>query len=309
MKSLRTMTEKTAGRVLALATAVLLSLGAIPALTQSAYNLGGVFVAPFAASSRAQTVTAADTEPAMYIKYVGTASATTTVAVEANGDLTFVENGAAHDGFECPVSGALGGVIDVSDVACDTIGEVVDVINKDADGVFKAVIGAALRSDSSNASFLADAADTEVKDPRGEVVFWDSSNLDDVNLGLFDKNLGVRNWLPEGARKLPRNPFADHEQVLQYAHVKVTNLGTIGNYEVHCVVENYVDGSTSTETDTVLYLEPGAASTVVGLVNEFINAGGLRCQGGKILFRALASGADTTAFEAFVTGYSVPIKR
>src|SRR5688572_9745719 len=100
----------------------------------------GLQIVPFEAEFLSEQQLAADTEPLIAIKYVGTAVVTTSVAVEADGNLTFVEGGAAHDGFECPVSAPLGGVIDVSDTACDTWGEVVDIINNDADGVFKAVL-------------------------------------------------------------------------------------------------------------------------------------------------------------------------
>lgn len=85
------------------------------------------------------------------IKFVGTAQSGT-VAVAAGGDITLKvgdsSSEAADTTTECPVSGALGGVIDVSDAACNTLGEVVDSINSSAN--WRAVIIDGLRSDSSD---------------------------------------------------------------------------------------------------------------------------------------------------------------
>lgn len=288
--------------------------GSAPYLTPPAdaqgVNVFGVQATPYRAVWKSQIVTAADTSPALYIKYYGPGGAsTTTVAVEADSNLTFVVNGAAYTGFECPVSGALGGVIDVSDAACNTLGEVVDVINATATsfstGYFRAVIAAGARADSSNAVLLADAADTEVLRPEGEVVFWDSSATDDTEVGLWDSNLGVREFI-SGVR-VPSNPFEDRTSVLLWGHEKITNGGTFTNTEVHCTVENYRDGGTpGSEVDTIIYLEAAPASGTAGAVSEFVNAGGLRCDGGKLWMRTLASGADSSAIEMFVTGYHMP---
>jgi hypothetical protein len=269
-------------------------------------NLQGIQVVPFNYVPVSNIVTAVDTEAALYIKYYGPGGAsTTTVAVEADGNLTFVVNGAAYTGFECPVSGALGGVIDVSDSACNTAGEVVDIINSTATtfstGYFRAVIAAGARADDINASWLADAADTEVTTPTGERVLWDSSDLDDSQVGLWNESLGIRNWI--SGTRVPSNAFADRDSVLLYAHENLTNAGTITNIEIHCTVENYKDGGTGSETDSIIYLEAAGATTATGLVNEFTNAGGLVCRGGKLWMRVLASGADTSAQTLFVTGY------
>lgn len=289
-------------------------LPTIPTPSVSAQYAGtnGVFLSPYPAKVVGDVRTAADTDPALYIKYFGPGGAsTTTVAVEADGNLTFVVNGAAYTGFECPVSGALGGVIDVSDSACDTVGEVVDVINATAPtfstGYFRAVIAAGLRSDSSDTRFLADAADTEVTRPQGDIIYYDSSVDDDTNLILepVAKGFGGRvdgNRLPASG-----NPFKGSENVLLYSYLKITNAGTIGNTEVHCTVENYRDGaSPGSEVDTILYLEAGGATTVAGVVDEFKDNGGLVCQEGKLWVRGLASAADTSAVSAFLYGYRRP---
>lgn len=271
-------------------------------------NLQGIQVAPFNYTPVAQITTAVNTEPALYVKYFGPGgnTSTTTLAVETDGNLTFVVNGAAYTGFECPVSGALGGVIDVSDTACDTAGEVVDIINATATtfstGYFRAVIGAGARADVIDGAYKDLAASTNVDRPQGQTVFWESATLDDSQVGLWDANLGIQNWI--NGPKLGKNPFADRDSVLLYAHENITNAGTVGNFEVHCTVESYNPGSTpGSEVDTVIYLEAGAATTVTGKIDEFLNAGGLACRGGKLWVRLLASGADTSAQTLFVTGY------
>lgn len=91
------------------------------------------------------------------IRYVGTTpSVNDTVTVEADGNLTFQQNGAADTTLECPVALPLGGIIDVSDGACNTIGKVVDVINASPD--WEAVIVDGLRTDSSNNVWIAAVA-------------------------------------------------------------------------------------------------------------------------------------------------------
>lgn len=271
-------------------------------------NLQGIQVSPFNMTPVAQIVTAVNTEPALYVKYFGPGgnTSTTTLAVETDGNLTFSVNGAAYTGFECPVSGALGGVIDVSDTACDTAGEVVDIINATAKtfstGYFRAVIGAGTRSDVIDNAWKDVSASTNVDRPEGMTIFWESATLDDSQVGLWDANLGIKNWTNGGV--LPKNGFSDRDSVLLYAHENITNAGTITNTEVHCTVESYNPGqSTGSEVDTVIYLEAAGATTATGKIDEFLNAGGLVCRGGKLWIRVLASGADTSAETLFVTGY------
>lgn len=251
--------------------------------------------------------TALDAGAIFAIKYVCTGAAPT-VAVEADSNLTFQVGGAAYTGFECPVAGALGGVIDVSDAACNTAGEVIDVINSDVNGCFKAVILNGLRSEDVSAAtaLLADVADNEVSSDVGEIVYREQAGDDDSYIPMWANNAmskGIQPWLPVGATQVNPNPFWGTDTVLLYGHFNTTNAGAIGNIEVHCTVENYNSRGKSSETDTVLYIEAGAATGVTGKVDEFLNAGGLHCQGGKMWARELASGADTTANVLFATGY------
>jgi hypothetical protein len=286
--------------------AALLMIAPAWASAQGTANFNGIAVSPFQYVPVASLDVAAATEPLFYIKYFGPGGTATTTVASTGTTLTFVVNGAAYTGFECPVSGALGGIIDTSNAACDTAGEVVDIINATATsfstGYFRAVIGAGLRTSTSNATMVTDAADTEVTTPKGEVIFWLQATEDDHYLGLWDYNKGFLNW--SSGQTLPRNAWADSDIVLLYASEKLTNAGTITDFEVHCTVENYLDGrTTSSEVDQIIYLEPAGATTVISKIDEFVNAGGLTCRGGKMWLRVLASGADTSAQQIIATGY------
>ena len=96
---------------------------------------------------------------AMLVKYVGTStSATTDVAVAAGGDMTFRIAGAADTAVNTVAQGSLcgatPGTLDLSTPAgtCDTLGEVVDVINASGDWI--AVLVDGLRSDLTDLSLI-----------------------------------------------------------------------------------------------------------------------------------------------------------
>lgn len=97
-----------------------------------------------------------DSNVVFLIKYIGT-SASGKIEVEADGDIVFTSGAqgseAADTTLECPVSGALGGIIDVSDSACDTFLEVINIIN-DPDSDWRAVLLDALAADGANDTLL-----------------------------------------------------------------------------------------------------------------------------------------------------------
>ncbi len=138
--------------------------------------------AAFAVPARAQvdpigeTVSvlyADDESPAMICKYVGT-SGKGYLTVAANGDVTFesVDSSTADTTIECPVSGAAGGIFDVSDTACDTFGEFVDLVNTSSSN-FRCFLHGALRTDSTNDTLLA-ASDQDATSPGGYAPKFDT---------------------------------------------------------------------------------------------------------------------------------------
>ena len=127
-----------------------------------------------------QFVSAYDVGVAVLVRYVGTNSSAT-VAVVQGGAMTFQVGGVAYTGFECPVSGALGGIIDTGQTACDTLGEVVDSINGNCTGCssdFRAVIVDGLRTDSS--AFLLARSTSQVTLAGGVPLYQDTSANFDV---------------------------------------------------------------------------------------------------------------------------------
>lgn len=300
-----------------------LALTLVPALAfaQGPPSAMGLQTVPIQPVSHVRT--AGDTAPALVIKYFPGANTTastsaTTVAVEADGNLTFVVNGVAYAGFECPVAGALGGVIDVSDAACNTAGEVVDVINSTpksfSQGYFRAALGAALRDDDISAAttFLADAADTEVTRPEGEIVYFDSDGLDDEEVIMWDMNLGAKNAI--GEKGLAANPNADEVTFVQYVGSKFTNAGTLSSLTCYAVKENYGQGgSCNSSTDCgqgseavrTIYTEAHGATTVLtSSLAEFPY--GFYAVDEKVFCRAALSGADTSVWEMVISGFNYP---
>ena len=304
----------------ALTLALVLSLGVISG-AQTPPSAAGLQVVPITPVSHVRT--AADTAPAVVIKYFPGANTTastsaTTVAVEADGNLTFVVNGVAYAGFECPVSGALGGVLDVSDAECNTAGEVVDMINSTprsfATGYFRAALGAALRADDISAAttFLADTADTEVTSPSGEIVYFDSDGLDDEEVIAWDMSIGARNAI--GPKDLVANPNANKMAFVQYVSSKFTNAGTLSTLTCYAVKENYGTGGgcnaagdcgTGSETVRTIYTEAHGATTVITTsLAEFPY--GFYARDEKVFCRAALSGADTSVWEMVLSGFVYP---
>jgi len=166
--------------------AVLLGLLALvstmPAAVGDAQDVYGFHAFPMSsaewAGNERSLVGDDDTDVAFIVKYVGVpgtgfTGATTTMEVNA-GDVTFLLTGSAVTTFECPVSGAYGGVIDVTNAACDTLGEIEDIINLYGyDDGWRIVLIDGKRSDLS-AELLNDSAET-VATQTGATAFWDTS--------------------------------------------------------------------------------------------------------------------------------------
>jgi len=290
-------------KLFAVAVALVALFATSPVLAQGV-NLQGIQVAPFKAMHAGDLINAVSTDVGIYVKYVGTGDGVATVEVAAGtGDLTFIDTGAATDSFECPVAAPLGGVIDVNDAACDTVGEVLDIINASGDWV--AVAAGMLRTDSTDDALNTLAA-TDAKSPNGLGLLKDTIvalNITNVVFPVSDggRNAGLQNWLPFGQTKLAKNPFKDRATTLLYASENVTSSGVIGQFVVYCVTPNY-DPNGGSEVVQTLYTETGAATTVTGYINEFVNAGGLTCTGGKMLVR-MSAGTDLTVPLVLSSGY------
>lgn len=293
--------------------AALALLPVAPAMGQGT-NLRGILIEPFRAISAADVITAVSTDVGIYVKYIGTASGAATVTVDAaTGDIAFVSAGAADTTVD-PTANCAGGVansLDVSDTDCDTVQEVIDHINSSSS--WRAAPGSMLLTDSTNNTLITLAA-TDAKGPNGLGLLKDTVVALNVTLSVLPssnggRSLGISNWLSplQSRARFAENPFADTDTIVLYASENVTSSGAVGSFSVFCAVPKFSQAPTAqklTETVQTLYFEAGAATTVTGIINEFINAGGVPpCNGGRVLVRIVAT-TDLTAPSVIATGYT-----
>lgn len=266
----------------------------------------------FAAYTRGVTVarnrTADDTDPMILIKYVGT-NASGLVAVAAGGDITLttgaLSSEAADTTLECPVSGALGGVIDVSDAACDTVGEVVDIINGSSDWI--AVPVAALRTDSSNDTITTISA-TQAKKLGGLALTADTtvSFNSTVLLGPANWETKIEDYFAGTSRRgveLRLNPFVNKTFLASSRAVSTYASGTSLFY-VYEVTPNYKRVGASETVTTLLGPIAGGATTVYGaLVTLSDNNRIISNANTKMLIR-LQNSAAAASVGHYNVGYS-----
>lgn len=238
------------------------AITAIPVQAQT--FLGGYKLAGPATGA----ATVDDTTVAFYVKYVGTTAGKPTVEVDSSTtrDITFKIAGSVDTSVGCPTAGT--GIIDVSNAACDTFGEVINkVIGQSTNWVL--IPGALLATESSNQTLKAlSATDTNIR-TTGVAMYFDNQNVN-VSADLVSVVIGP----PTGANasfwtsgnKPNPNPFSDLFTFLSFFSEKKTSGGTIGNTIVYAVksVFSGILGSTAsyTETSRVAWSETGGATTV-----------------------------------------------
>lgn len=268
-----------------------------PAVAQDAYGaaLSQIIKGQNAARAEAGATVAGDV--LMLVRYVGTQSGKVASA-DATGDLTFTQgvsgSEAASTEFECPVSGALGGVIDVSDTACDTLGEVADIIN--ASTSWRAVILDGLRSDSSNntISVLAATAATSLD---GLPLYSDNA----VNFTHTQAVLPVE-WRSMKAylqgNTLKTDPFAGVRPVLWLWNWKSTYGSGASTGNIISVRATYNPTTfAGSETATTMYSTASGATTVSASV-DFTPFGMFGRRNEKMLVRISNTEAMTSATSA-----------
>lgn len=224
-------------------------------------------------------ITAISTDLAMGVKFDAEGS-TGTIAVAAGGDITFLKDGAAVTGFECPVAAPLGGVIDVSDADCNTFAEVVDIINNDTDGEWKAVLLGALRTDSSDNTLITlVAADANT----GIELLFDGTITDEVNM-LFSTKVAATDYITGGL--LQQDPYGGTRILIDRMEWKTTHDGGGANSAtISCVERNYI-GITATETVSNATVFTGGATTVATLLDHADwGFGFLGCKNGALHVR------------------------
>jgi hypothetical protein len=229
------------------------------------------------------SVTADDSDVAMLVKYIGPvgASGTTnsgTVQIAASSALfksgaQGAETNAATDPT-CP-GGGTNGTIDFTNAACDTLGEMVDIIN--ATTTWRAVLVAGFRSDftySTTVRLVALAA-TRATTPDGvQIKFKTANNLTSSLLvapGRFTTS--ISSYLAGGSAGQPRafisNPFYNRRSVLLLGNALSTYASGTSIYNIYSVLVKDRPagaagvGTGSSETVSLLYSDVGGASTVL----------------------------------------------
>ncbi len=267
---------------------------------QSIQDLAGAILARSVNTSR--FVSAVSTHQVLLVKYVGT-SASGSVAIDAGtGDLTFTsgaEGGeVAETAFECPISGALGGVIDVSDAACNTLGEVVDTINGSCSGcsttAWRAVILDGLRSDTSTDA-LATISATAATAEDGLALLGDTAVTFDVTAAVTPFR-SIKHYISGQNSRMVENPYVGTKPILYKAIGTSTyGLGT-STFEVFCVTPKLrTAGSVAgAETVTTAWSEAGGATTAAKTF-DFTPGIGLACSADQKMVVRLNNSAAMTA--------------
>ncbi len=261
----------------------------------------------FAQNPVVSVVSADDTDVALLIRYVGTGTSAT-VAVAAGGDMAF-EVAAAADTTVNPSAtnycGATPGTLDLStpEASCNTLGEVVDVINSSAN--WQAVIVDGLRSDTVDNVLLAAVA-AEATRVDGLPIYFTSADKDFTSRALLPPNCqtDIRCFTtnPGAGAPLMATPAGNTYTDLRWlAGLLTTDSGGTSTFTVYAVRErNKAAGSTAVER--TLWTGTGAATTVQKEWDIFLNVGLRTQRGEKMVVRMSATGTTSTfRMQAFGT--------
>ena len=254
-----------------------------------------------------QYVSADDVSTAILIKYVGTATSAT-VASTSTANLTFQVSAAAYTGFECPIAGALGGIIDVTNAACNTLGEVVDAINGNCTGCasdFRAVIVDGLSTDSS--ALLLTVGATQATVSGGVAIPQDTS----ANFAVGETRAmipthcrtDIRCWLTS-AGKLLENPFGGTQTKLTWVEGYSTYGAGTSALNIYSVKQHNAEAST--ETATLLWNEAMGATTVNKQFTQFQYVPLIAFPHEKMVVRISNTNAQATV-RLLAAGTQVPV--
>jgi len=219
-----------------------------------------------------------DAGAAIICKYVGT-SGKGYITVSATA-ITFEspDSSTADTSLECPQSGALGGIVDTTNAACDTVGEFLDMVNLPTSN-FRCVANAALRTDdikcSSNGCILA-VTDKDATGPGGYSLLWDTSanwkqrivvQQNPVVAPQYLLSRYLSNADPLQAT-LIKKPFDGTRSLLQSVSALSTYGSGTSTMVVYAVDQVQALGTSAganagaTETVTTLWSEAAGATTV-----------------------------------------------
>lgn len=222
-----------------------------------------------------QYISADDVSVAFLVKYYGTStSGSATMQVANGGAITFQVAGAAYTGFECPVAGALGGIIDTTNASCNTLDEVIETINGNCTGCasdFRAVLVDGLTTDASAGLLTAGA--TQVTTAAGLPAYFDTTDTDNLHEGraLVPGNCqtNIACWVTP-AGNIIENPFGGLQTYVRWVEGYNTYGGGTSLLKIYSVKPSNKIKNT-TETITTLWSEAMGATTVNKQFTQFQN--------------------------------------
>lgn len=196
---------------------------------------------------------------------------------------------AADTTMQC---GATPGTFDLTQATCDTVGEVVNLINASTGGFWKAVPHAALATDSVNNKVLASAAGRPSK--QGYQVLWDTSKTAYFS-GIFQPNPPDISWWIND----PTNALKNYPENIQNYRVAVSNAivaltSTGPSYTFYSILPSISSLGVYSETVTTLAGGPLTSATITTL-----NLGGpgiIGRKGERLMLRIAGSGATTVPY-------------
>jgi hypothetical protein len=189
-----------------------------------------------------------DTDIGLRVKYVGS-EASATVTVASDGNLTFKHGDAGSEAVDDTVGAS--GVLDVSDTAYDTFGEVVDEINSSDN--WEAYLVDVLRADSSNDTLLAMSEATISPNVEKDLVKDTSAALNlAIRIGGRKNSFGTEERYKSAVEEIiSTNTYGSGTSKIQIYVVNETKLTETKIYEI-------AGGSTGTE-QTLSFLTDGVA--------------------------------------------------
>jgi hypothetical protein len=230
---------------------------------------------------------------AMLVKYVGTAapSATTDVEVEAGGNMVFRVAGAADALVNTAAAGALcgatPGTLDLSTPAatCNSLGEVVDVINASGDWI--AVLVDGMRDDLSDNTLTVMAVAAGAK-KNGVAIYSDEGVALHPGLALLPSGCQTNiNCFVTPQGKLIENPSGGKLIDLRWV-AGYNTWNTTSNFYIYSVkVANRKGGGT--ETATTLWQEATGATGTNKQLTQFQYFGLLGRPHEKVIVRMVVT--------------------
>lgn len=262
--------------ILGLALALALFL---PAVSQAQ----PIFI-PAGAYGVSDSISAVDTDVAVYVKYIGTTNGVATVTIAGGNSAAFTAGGAADTTIN-PVTGGVGscgnvaGTMDLTQAACNTVGEFIDQVNSSPNWL--AWPGAALRSDVLNGRVLnAGPLDGQ----PGAILNWDTSAALEISLDVRPGNqygsgrnmdFAISGTTGDPNARINVNPFRGFQMLITAERENITSAGVIANFVTYGLTQEFnpkrirAAGAGAapisySEVVRTIWSQAGAATTVEG---------------------------------------------